>query len=291
MHRINQSVARLVLIVAALGCSRSEPGEKSPEPSVPEKQPSGKIVLSGSSTMAPMMRAIGSRFQSLNPGVQIEVNTGESVKGISATREGSADIGMSSRFLTRQELQGLHNTVVAYDGICFIVHRDNPVTTLSTEQVAGIFRGAIGNWKEVGGKDRTIVVINRDRNASEVQLLAWHFQVAYDEIKAEKTASDNEEGIKAVAGNPDAIFCVSAGEANRRARAGTSIKPLAIDGVTAAVENVRTGRYSFMRPLVLITKEECSGLIKRLVAFAVSGVANDIIRDHQFVPASTSEKD
>ena len=69
-----------------------------------------KIVITGSSTVAPLISEIGKRFESLHSGIRVDVQTGGSSRGIADTRNGLADIGMVSRALTSQEsdLQSQH---------------------------------------------------------------------------------------------------------------------------------------------------------------------------------------
>ena len=83
--------------------------------------------------------------------------------GIEAVSAGTADIASSSRGLNADEQDlGLTPIVIAHDGIAVIVNDDNPVDNLSTEQLRDIYAGKITNWKEVGGEDLKIQVINRD---------------------------------------------------------------------------------------------------------------------------------
>src|SRR5262249_48034346 len=94
----------------------------------------GKIVLTGSSTVAPLAAEIGKRFEALHPGVRVDVQTGGSSRGIADARQGLADIGMVSRALKPEE-NDLHAFAIARDGVCIIVHRENPVRTLTDQQV------------------------------------------------------------------------------------------------------------------------------------------------------------
>jgi phosphate transport system substrate-binding protein len=95
--------ALLVFLVAGLGCSLSEGLGGQEQTSGAEAELRGKLVLSGSSTMAPLMVAVGQRFSERHPGVRIEVHTGGSGRGIRDARRGAVDIGMASRALNDQE--------------------------------------------------------------------------------------------------------------------------------------------------------------------------------------------
>ncbi|MCG6282631.1 substrate-binding domain-containing protein, partial [Vibrio diabolicus] len=83
--------------------------------------------------------------------------------GVKAAKNGSADIGMSSRNLKDSEKEPtLVEEVIARDGIAVVVHPSNTVKGLTAEQVSEIYKGDITNWKQVGGEDKPIVAITRD---------------------------------------------------------------------------------------------------------------------------------
>ncbi|MCI8610882.1 MAG: phosphate ABC transporter substrate-binding protein [Clostridiales bacterium] len=114
---------------------------------------SGKVILAGSTSVAPVVEALADAYVKKNPDVHIEVQQTGSSAGISSVLEGVADIGMSSRELTDAERGGgLQDIVVAYDGIAVITHESNPVTNLSIDQVRRIFSGEIVTWQTIYGK-------------------------------------------------------------------------------------------------------------------------------------------
>ena len=82
--------------------------------------------------------------------MEIELQQTDSTSGMTAALDGVCDIGMASRELKESELEaGLVPQVIALDGIAVIVSPDNPVETLTTEQVRGIYMGEITDWSEV----------------------------------------------------------------------------------------------------------------------------------------------
>ncbi len=233
--------------------------------------------------MCPLIEEIGKRFQSLHSEIQVEVHCGGSGRGISNAREGKADIGMASRALTEKE-KDLYGFPVARDGISVILHKENIVKALSDSQVAGIYTGKIVNWKEVGGRDARITVINPKKGYSSVELFTHYFKIDYDEIKAAIVAGDNPTRIKAVIENSDAIAYISAGEADRTARAGALIKLLPFNNVMPTGRNIITGNYPITRPLTLVTKNLPSGMAKAFIDFCLSQGVVDLIEKFDFVP-------
>ncbi len=244
----------------------------------------GKLVITGASTIAPLVVEIGKRFESQHPKVRADVQTGGSSRGIADAREGLADIGMSSRALKEQEKDGLVSHILARDGVCLLVHNDNPIKELTDQQIRDIFTGKITNWKQVGGRDAPITVINRADGRSELELFSHHFQVKPTDIKAHLIAGENEHGIKTLSGNPNAVIYMSVGTSEYDVAQGVPIKLLPLNGVAATTENVKNGTFPFSRPLVLITKPNPKLLAKQFIDFALSSQVHDLIRELYFVP-------
>ena len=243
----------------------------------------GKLVLTGSSTIAPLAAELGKKFEQLHPGVRVDVQSGGSSRGVADARSGLADIGMASRVLNSEE-SDLFAFTIALDGVCVILHTDNPVKSLSYEQIVHIYTGKIRNWKEVEGVDAPITVVNKAEGRSTLELFLHYFKLKNAAVKADVIIGDNEQGIKTVAGNPNAIGYVSIGTAEYDADHGTSIKLLPMSGVAASVKNVLNGTFPLTRPLNLITNTPPQGLAKAFIDFARSPDAGHLIREQNFVP-------
>jgi len=113
------------------------------------QEQSGKLVLAGSTSVAPLIETLADVYTEQNPGVYIEVQQIGSSAGIASLQDGICDIGLSSRDLTDAERSGgLDAIPIAYDGIAVIVNKSNPIPGLSLNQVRQIFGGKITNWKE-----------------------------------------------------------------------------------------------------------------------------------------------
>ncbi|MBI5524350.1 MAG: phosphate ABC transporter substrate-binding protein [Desulfarculus sp.] len=244
---------------------------------------SGRLVVTGSSTMAPMVAAMAKQFTTKYPDVLIQVRAGGSLRGISDCRQGLNDIGMVSRALHANE-----GDLLAYplgkDGACLIIHKDNPVASLSSEQVVAIFSGQISNWREAGGHNAPITVVARPPDRPTQELFEAFFHVDYQAIKPSLTAGDNAEAIKAVVQDPRAIAPISVGEAERNLEFGAPIKLLPLNGVTASKGQVRDGSFPITRTLNLITKGNPSRLAEAFMAFARSPEGIKIIESYDFVP-------
>lgn len=114
-------------------------------------QPAGKIVVAGSSSVSPVMEKLKEAYLAVNPNAEIEVQMSDSSAGIRAAEEGTCDIGMLSRELKDSEKANVQSTVIAMDGIAVIVNQDNPISSLSKDQVGSIYKGETLTWEEIEG--------------------------------------------------------------------------------------------------------------------------------------------
>jgi phosphate transport system substrate-binding protein len=262
-----------VLLVLATGCQSEKPG-----------QSRSKLTVSGSSTIAPLISEVARRFEARNPGVRVDVQMGGSSRGVMDARQGLADIGMVSRDLKPDE-SDLEAHPIARDGICIILHKSNPVAALTDEQLVSIFTGRITSWKDVGGVDAPIVVVNKAEGRSTLELFLHHFKLKNSEIKARAVIGYNQQGIKTVGGSPEAIGYVSVGAAEFAARLGAPLKLLPMAGVEASLDNLRNGSFPLARTLHLVTKKgQQNELARKFISFAQSPEAHELVEKQYFVP-------
>jgi phosphate transport system substrate-binding protein len=242
-----------------------------------------KLVITGASTAAPLVAEIGKRFESQNRGVRVDVQTGGSSRGVNDARAGLSDIGMVSRALNKEE-QDLKPYLIANDGMSVILHKSNPVTSLTREQIIDIYLGKTTNWKDLGGKDEKITVVNKAEGRSTLELFLAYFKLNNRDIKAQVVIGDNQQGVKTVSGNPGAIGYVSIGTAEFESQNGVPIKLLPLGGIAATSENVRNGTFPFARQINLVTKAAPQGLQKQFIEFAASPAVADLVKEQYFVP-------
>lgn len=114
---------------------------------------SGKVVVSGSSSVSPVMEKLKEAYLKVNPDVTIEIQQSDSSTGVSNAIDGTCDIGMASRELKDSETEkGVSSTVIAMDGIAVIVNNENEISNLTSEQVMNIFTGNAVIWNDVTGQ-------------------------------------------------------------------------------------------------------------------------------------------
>ena len=113
-------------------------------------QPAGKIVVGGSSSVAPLMEKLVEAYKAVNPNAEIEHLTTDSTTGVSGALDGSYTIGLASRDLKDSETEaGAKATVLAMDGIAVVVNPENPIENLTVDQIKSIYVGEVTTWDEV----------------------------------------------------------------------------------------------------------------------------------------------
>lgn len=115
-------------------------------------KPSGTVRIAGSSSVTPVMEKLREAYLEINENATIEINQTDSSSGMQSTIDGVVDIGMASRAIRDSELaEGLEGTQIAIDGIAVIVNNENTLTSLTKEQVQGIYTGEYTTWNDVIG--------------------------------------------------------------------------------------------------------------------------------------------
>jgi phosphate transport system substrate-binding protein len=215
------------------------------------------------------------------------VDISGSGKGIQALLDGKTSLAGASRPLKPEEKKAkLVGTTIGYDAIAVFVHKDNPVKNLTKEQLKGIFTGAVKNWKEVGGKDAPITpnteILTGKRATVEMFQELVLDGAAYG--KGFKEIDLPRDQIVDLSATPDGICSVSLGllaavPADVKAR----VKPVAVNGVEATNQNVRSGAYLISRPLLLVTQGLAKGEAKEFISFMLSAEGQAIV-GRSFVP-------
>ncbi|MBM4000950.1 MAG: phosphate ABC transporter substrate-binding protein [Planctomycetes bacterium] len=246
----------------------------------------GRLTVTGSSTVAPLVTEIAKRFEQRHPGVRIDVQTGGSGKGITDTRVGVADIGMASRRLNPDETDLVAHPIAA-DGVGLIVHRSNPIEELSAERIVAIYTDEVNNWRDVGGDDRGITVVHKAEGRATLEVFLAHFNIDNTKVEADVLVGENEHAVKTVAGAIGAIGYVSIGTAEAAIEGGVPIRLLSLGGVEANTANIADGAFPMSRPLNLVTTDSPSPLALEFVRFCRSADVHDLIRAQYFVPRAS----
>lgn len=282
-------IAGAAIVAAATGCSEtatssvagtdsSAAGTSSKASSTAAEELSGTLSMNGSTSMEKVIKAVNGAFMDKNKGVTVNLNLTGSGTGIQEASEGKCDIGNSSRKLKDEEAEKLDATVVGLDGIALVVNPANKLEDITLEDLAKVYSGKITNWKELGGDDKSIVVIGREDGSGTRD----GFESIVMGDKEPKYAQELESTgsvINAVATTDGAIGYASL------ANVDETVKALKIGGIEATEENVKSGAYEVQRPFICATlKGSDNKLVKAYLDFILSEEGQALVLAQGAVP-------
>jgi phosphate transport system substrate-binding protein len=245
----------------------------------------GNVVIKGSTTVLPIAQKAAEDFMRMNAGINISVSGGGSGNGIKAIIDGTTDIADSSRFIKEKEIKlAMEKGVlpvphrVAMDCVVPVVHPANPLNDISMDRLKEIYTGKITKWKELGGKDKPIVVISRDTSSGTYEV--WHKKVLNKEKVAPKALLQASNGAvaQAVAKNKYAIGYIGIAYVNK------GVKALKVDHVEASASSALNGTYPVSRPLFMFTKGWPKGDVMSFINFVLGPAGQKIVQEEGYVP-------
>jgi phosphate transport system substrate-binding protein len=249
----------------------------------------GNIVINGSSALLPLTLQAKNEFQKLNPKVKISASAAGSITGPQSVRKGIADIGAVDWDATQdvpgfKKFDGQVAHKVAVIPFAAVMNKNVKVDSLTTKQLQDIFSGKITNWKDVGGSDADIIVVNRAFGSGtrvNFQMKALNgtdFISKGSNYKEVKSSGDMKTAIETT---PNAIGYIDLVYVTDKM---TAVK---INGVAATEANVINGTYKVWGYGYYMTKGEPTGAIKAFIEYVQSAkFQNGSLKKLKFIPLS-----
>ncbi len=250
-----------------------------------------RIDIVGSTTVLPVVSQAATLYHQQHPNITITVSGGGSGVGIASIIQGTAQIGMASRNTTEEEQAKLNgkvdNIIIAADAVAVAVSKavyESGIHALSVEQIADIYRGKVRNWKDVGGLDARIVVIDKEASRGTRHVFAKailgnkHARAAGASIIS---GSNNEEQA-IISHSNAAIGMLSNAWLNNKVRGidvivkGTRISP--------TIDHVRDNTYPLARGLHILLPKHASPAAKNFVQFLLSEQGQSIVKQVGYLP-------
>lgn len=245
---------------------------------------SSSIIVSGSTALQPLAEKAAGQFIAKNPGSQVGVQGGGSGTGLAQVSEGSVAIGSSDIFaeekLDNEKAKELIDHKVCVVGFVTVVNPNVKVDNLTQQQLIDIFSGKITNWKDVGGNNTDIVIINRPKSSGTRATFKKYALNGVDEAEGMALTQDSSGAVKkTVSDTEGAIAYLSLSNID------SSIKTLKFNNVEATPENITSGKYQIWSYEHMYTKGEPTGLTKTFIDYMLSDeVQKGLVPEMKFIP-------
>jgi phosphate transport system substrate-binding protein len=290
-------VLLLTLVLAACGQNNnngassapSSPANESSAPaseSSPASELKGSILATGSSALQPLVDQASKKFMDNHSGVSVQVQAGGSGTGLTQVSEGQADIGNSDVFaeekLDADKAKELIDHQVAVVGMAAVVNPDITVDNLTKQQLVDIFTGKVTNWKDVGGNDQAIQIINRPASSgTRATFEKYGLDMKTEDLKGSIQEDSSGTVKKLVGETPGAIGYLALSYLD------DSIKTVQYEGVDASEENIANGTYPVWAYEHMYTKGEPTEVVKAFLDYMMSDeVQNGDVVELGYIPAS-----
>lgn len=237
-----------------------------------------QLTAVGSTALLPLVKQSAADYAAKHPDVKIEVSGGGSYVGIAQASSGAAQLGDSDVLAAGNS--GLVDHKVAVVGFGIAVNPSAGVTNLSAKQIRDIFAGRVTNWKQVGGKDQQIVVINRPRTSGTRAVFTATI-MGVSKISESGLTEDSSGAVTTmVSTTPGAVTYVSLGY--------TKDKPVTVvkvDGVAPSVQNIQSGKYPIWSYEHIFTKGKASPEAEAFINFIAHN--DDVLWKLGYIPVHT----
>jgi phosphate transport system substrate-binding protein len=258
------------------------------------------IQNAGSDTMVNLAQAWAEEYATVDPTVSVEVSGGGSGTGIAALINGTVDVANSSRKLEPEEAVRAKEVngadprehVVGYDALAVYVHKDNPLGTISLDQLGEIYGegGKLEKWSELGVSNAAcptdeIIRVSRQSNSGTY----FYFREAIlgktrDFKLGSRDLHGSKDVVDLVAGTPCAIGYSGMGYATPEVKALEIARKTGDQAFTPSIETTLDGSYPIARPLYLYNVGDPPEHVARYLEWLYSERAQAIVAESGYVP-------
>lgn len=246
-------------------------------------QPAESITIVGSTALQPLVEEASEQYCSTHKNTFINVQGGGTGTGLSQIQEGAVDIGDSDLFVEDKkgiDARQLIDHKVAVVGITPVVNKDVGVDNISMRDLAKVFTGEITNWRQLGGKNVPVVLINRAAGSGTRSTFE---QVVLKNKQPKQAQEQDSSGMvrQIVAATPGAISYMAFSYVNH------TVKVLKINGVQPNDENVETNQWPLWSYEHMYTQKHPNQLTKAFINYMLSDhVQQKLVKQLGYIPMS-----
>lgn len=224
--------AGLLLPMTACGGGGNSSSSSSSAPA------NGSITAAGSTALLPLVKQAAVDYQAKHPNVKISVSGGGSRVGITQAAQKAVDLGDSDIPAVNEPALVDHQVAVVNFGV--VVNPQAGVKNLTTAQIRDIFSGKVANFKQVGGANQQITIINRPRSSGTRAVFVKNLLGGSEPTESGLTQDSSGTVATMVAQTPGAISYLAMGYVKPGQQVAVSI-----NGVTPTDANVESGKYPY----------------------------------------------
>lgn len=242
------------------------------------------LKLGSSSSTQFMLKSIATAYETKAQGKTTLLEPGQSESIMAGVKQGIVDVGAVSKTFKPEDLgTTLKSRVLAKDALLVATHSSvTGVKNLTTDDLKGIYSGTITNWKDLGGPDAKIVVLDRPEDESAKKLLRKHYLGA-DLTNSPEAVIMRKEGelVAALQSTPYSIgaFSLATAIANK-----LPVNSLSLNAIEPTQANVQAGKYQMVREFSLLWKQNPTAATQKLIEFAFSPEGTQHLTQAGFVP-------
>jgi phosphate transport system substrate-binding protein len=259
----------------------------------------------GSDTMVNVAQVWAEEYGKVAPDAEVEVSGGGSGVGLAALTRGAVDIANASRDIKPSEVeQASRNTgkapvefTVGFDALAVYVHKDNPLSEITLEQLADIYAegGKTTRWSEIGVKipgvsDDTIVRVSRQSSSGTYEFFREHALGNRDFRLGSRDLNGSKEVVELVGGTLTAIGYSGMGYATPAVKMLKVTSKPGSPAVAPTVAAVHDKTYPLARSLHLYTLGEPQGAVKQYIDWILSDAGQKVVEDSGYVPVPPDQR-
>lgn len=282
------ALARLSLGMVILSLSSCTP--VIPTDNQTESQPQQTIKISGSGSVYPPLQVLAKAYEKKAKDTKITfLPANQTSGGIIGVKDGLVEIGAASRKLKPEENKGaIESREIARDALMVATHPSvTGVTNLQPNQLRGIYRGKIWNWRQLGGPDASIIVLDRPEDESAKKLLRQYYLGNTLKITTSAVLLQQEpELIDALQNTPYSIGAFSAAYATANQ---LPVNRLSLNDIAPTVENIIASKYKMVRPIVIVWKNPPSTATQKFIEFMSSQEGAKELQKSSFAPSTPTK--